>query len=111
VHRQWPVGTGEAAATPPWHAAARAAVIHASVLRWDLMDVRKLRVRIRQLTGAHSGALNASAKRMQRSLDSSMASVSRIRRSQVALARSQACLAHLARTRAGASSLMVKRPA
>lgn len=111
MHRQWPVATGEAAATPPRHVRPEGAVIHARVLRWDLMDVRKLRVRIRKLTGAHAGALNASAKRMQRSLDSSMASVSRIRRSQVALARSQACLAHLARTRAGASSLTMKRPA
>ena len=77
------------------------------------MDVRKLRVRIRQLTTARSGTLNASAQLMQRSLDSSMTTINRIRRSQVALARSHACLAHLARSRsrAGSSALGVQGPA
>jgi len=75
------------------------------------MHVFKLRTRIRQLTAAHSGALSGSAKRMQRSLDSTMTSIGRIRRSRVALARSHACLAHLARSRAGASALVARRPA
>ena len=69
------------------------------------MDIRKLRARIRRLAVTHSGALNTSARRMQRSLDSSMATVNRMRRSQLALARSYACLAHLARSRADASVL------
>jgi len=63
-------------------------------------DIRLRRGRIRHLKAGYSTLLNTSGLRLERSLNRYITTVARLRRSQAVQARSLACLARLARSRA-----------
>jgi len=63
-------------------------------------DIQLRRGRIRDLKTAYPPLLNTSGLRLERSLSRYITTITRLRRSQAVQARSLACLARLARSRA-----------